>query len=259
MSELLSVSLKPIAPSIEQTSRLTSRLQQRLAKSIADHAGLMTVRVKDGLWRELRQGVRYKLLWQGTAGNSVLIEFAPGAALPVHRHNWLEEGIVLKGGLQMDTLDLKPFDYHVSPPGSRHAAIRSKQGALAFLRGTSLGQTQAVMRELLGGILPFPGKAALTCYDDDHGWQEVCPGVLRKVLYVDGNTASCFYRIQPGGVAPRHEHGLDEECMMLDGEVFLGDILLRRGDYQLAPAGTLHGDAYSDVGALLYVRAKLEG
>ncbi|WP_157844952.1 cupin domain-containing protein [Methylocucumis oryzae] len=155
MSELLSVSLKPIAPSIEQTSRLTSRLQQRLAKSIADHTGLMTVRVKDGLWRELRQGVRYKLLWQGTAGNSVLIEFAPGAALPVHRHNWLEEGIVLKGGLQMDTLDLKPFDYHVSPPGSRHAAIRSKQGALAFLRGTSLGQTQAVMRELLGGIFTF--------------------------------------------------------------------------------------------------------
>ena len=46
----------------------------------------------------------------------------------------------------------------------------------------------------------------------------------------------------------------DEECMMLQGEVFLGDILLRAGEYQLAPAGSLHGDVYSDVGATLFVR-----
>jgi len=42
--------------------------------------------------------------------------------------------------------------------------------------------------------------------------------------------------------------------MMLAGEVFLGDILLRAGEFQLAPAGSLHGEAYTDVGALLFVR-----
>jgi hypothetical protein len=36
--------------------------------------------------------------------------------------------------------------------------------------------------------------------------------------------------------------------------VFLGDILLREGDYQLAPAGISHGEVYSDVGALLFRR-----
>jgi len=254
LDRLLTAALMPIAPEANRHQAITARLQQRTAHSIAEHAGLLTIRLKDGVWRSVRNGIRFKTLWNGPQGNSVLIEFAPGASLPVHRHNWLEEGIVLRGGLQMGELDLGLFDYHVSPPGSRHADIRSRQGALAYLRGTSLGHSPSVLRELLGGLLPFSGGSAQTVFSDGEGWQQLEAGVFKKELYSDGSMASCFYRLEPGATVPGHRHLKDEECMMLSGEVFLGDILLRVGEYQLASADSLHGEAYTDVGALLFVR-----
>ncbi len=254
LSRLLAAALAPISPDAVRHEAITGRLQQRLAHSITEHAGLLTVRLKDGVWHAIRDGIRFKTLWNGAQGNSVLIEFAAGASLPVHRHNWLEEGIVLRGGLQMGELELGLFDYHVSPADSRHDNIQSRQGALVYLRGTSLGHPAAVMRELLGGLLPFSGGDAQTVFSGDAGWQQLKAGVYKKELYSDGSLVSCFYRLEPGATVAGHHHLKNEECMMLAGEMFLGDILLREGEYQLAPAGSLHGEAYTDVGALLFVR-----
>jgi len=259
LNQLILEGLAPIAPSAQQQESLRSRLMERVASSITRHAGLMTVRQKDGVWRTLKAGVQVKHLWTGPAGNSVLIELAPGAALPAHRHNWVEEGIVLRGALQMDDLDMGPFDYHISPAGSRHGLIRSRQGALAYLRGTSLGHTSSVARELLGGLLPFHGQPARTVFFEDTGWQQMAPGVQKKELWSDGALVSGFCRFASGARCPGHAHPLDEECMMLSGEVFLGDILLRAGDYQLAAAGSVHGEAFSDVGALFFFRGAMDG
>lgn len=254
LDRLLSPVLAPVAPATERNLAMAARLRQRTLASMAEHAGLLTVRLKDGVWRSVTNGIRFKTLWNGPAGNSVLIEFAAGASLPVHRHNRLEEGIVLRGGLQMGELDLGVFDYHVSAVGSRHQRIQSRQGALAYLRGTSLGHAPAVMSELLGGLLPLGDGKAQTVFFGDDGWQALKPGVFKKTLYSDGRITSCFYRLEPGATVPAHQHVDDEECMMLAGEIFLGDILLRAGEYQLAPAGTTHREAYTDVGALLFVR-----
>ncbi|WP_232470725.1 MULTISPECIES: cupin domain-containing protein [Methylococcus] len=255
LNDLLVESLAPIELSSGIREVLRTRLMDRIARSVADQAGLLTVRLKDGAWQTLRRGVRFKPLWTGPAGSSVLIEFAPGALLPAHRHSWTEEGIVLRGGLQMGSLDLGPLDYHLSPAGSRHASIRSRQGALAYLRGTSLGRKSSVLRELIGGLLPVTGPAPTTVFaDNKEGWVEVAEGVMKKDLCSDGILASRFYRLAPGAKVPAHSHLQDEECMMLEGEVFLGDILLRAGEYQLAPVGTRHGEVFSDVGATLFVR-----
>jgi quercetin dioxygenase-like cupin family protein len=259
LNQLIMEGLAPIVPSARQQEGLRSRLMARVAFSAAQHAGLMTVRQKDGVWRALKAGVRVKHLWTGPAGSSVLIELAAGAALPAHRHNWVEEGIVLRGDLRMDDLDMGPFDYHISPPGSRHGAIRSRQGALAYLRGTSLGHAPSVVRELLGGLLPFHGQPARTVFFEDTGWQPMAPGVWKKELWSDGTLVSGFCRFAPGARVPGHAHPLDEECMMLSGEVFLGDMLLRAGDYQLAAAGSVHGEVFSDVGALFFFRGAMGG
>ncbi len=255
LNSLLAEVLAPMTP--PRLEILHRRLMDRIARSAAEHAGLLTVRVRDGVWQDLAKSVRVKPLWIGPAGNSVLLELAPGAVLPMHRHNWLEEGIVLRGGLQTADWELGPFDYQVSPAGSRHGRIRSRQGALAYLRGTSLGRAPAVMGELLGGLLSFGRGPARTVPDDAGGWEEVEPGVMRKHLWSDGVMASCLWRLSPGASLAGHVHAADEECMLLSGEVFLGDILLRAGDYQLAPAGSRHGEVYSDVGALLFVRGAL--
>lgn len=250
-------SLSPVPPPPERALGMRRRLLARAARSAAASAAFRTIRARDGAWSEVRRGVRAKPLWSGPAGHSVLLEFAPGASLPVHRHRYAEEGIVLSGGLQTDGLDLGVGDYHYSPPGSRHGRIFSRQGALAYLRGTSLGDTPGVLRELLGGLLPWRGEDSLTVYAaDPEGWIERAPGVSLKPLRSDGSLASYFCRVEAGAELEGHDHREDEECLMIEGELFLGDLLLRAGDYQLAPAGSRHGRISSDPGALLFVRGQ---
>lgn len=252
--------LDAISPTPSQQESLRASLMQRITQSIVDQAGLLNVRRKDGVWQTLKTGIRFKTLWRGFEGNSVLIEFSPGATLPAHRHHWLEEGMILSGRLQIGELDLGPFDYHAAKPFSKHHAIVSQQGAVAYLRGTSLGDNAEVIQELLGGLMPFDGKATKTIFiNQQQDWVEVHPGIFKLDLAQDEQRTSRFYRFNPGAKCPAHHHAQDEECMVLDGEVFLGDSLLKAGEYQLAPKGTYHNEVMSDVGCLLFIRASNEG
>lgn len=254
MLSQLSEHLQTLPPAPMLLDKLEQRLANRIQISIAKHSGLCTVRSKEGVWQDLIVGIRYKPLWESTQGNSVLVEFAPGSALPLHRHNYLEEGIVLSGSLQLDDLELTQFDYHVSPAGSRHGRIHSKQGGVAYLRGTSIGRPLSMIKEVLGGFLPKNHKDSESIFNNDNGWVEIQNGLYQKDLWTDGTVASRYFRIAAGTRVEGHAHSLDEECIMLNGDVFLGDILLQAGDYHLAPAGTEHLEIFSDTGALLYVR-----
>ena len=233
---------------------LEKRLEIRIQTSIAKHAGLQTIRARDGIWHDLTSGIRYKLLWESQQGNSVLIEFTPGSALPIHRHNYLEEGIVLSGGLELDELELSQFDYHISPPGSRHGRISSKQGALAYLRGSSIGQPLSMFKELVGGLFPNNHQQSESIKTNEGDWVEIHQGVYVKECWTDGTITSRLCRFEAGACLDGHDHPHDEECMMLSGDIFLGDILLQAGDYQIASAGSQHLEISSDTGALLFVR-----
>ncbi|QWF71812.1 cupin domain-containing protein [Methylomonas paludis] len=255
LNRLILEALAPIKINSAQHAAMRQDLLGRVAESIAKQADLFTIRAGKGLWQSVSAGVRVKQLWSGPEGRSVLVEFAPGSSLLAHRHQWLEEGIVLKGDLQMDELQLGPLDYHVTLPGSRHSAIHSSRGALAYLRGTSLGDKTAVLLEAVGGLLPFGKQQSHTIFANaNEGWLPAGNGIMRKKLWGDGTRSSYFYRMQAGAQLPRHGHALEEECMVLDGEVFLGDTLLCTGDYQLATPGTWHDEVYSDVGVTLFVR-----
>lgn len=258
LRDLLLGELPSIEPPVESKTRLRARLVDKIGQSAAQNARFRTVRAHHGDWQSLIDGVQIKRLWSGDAGNSVLIKLLPGARLPVHRHRYLEEGIVLEGRLQMGELDLGPSDYHLSFAGSRHDAISSREGAIAFLRGTSIGDTFGSMSELLGGMLPGLSESHRTSFvGDPAGWEPVAPGITRKLLHVDGHYQSYFCRLEAGADCTGHHHLRDEECMILQGELFLGDLLLLAGDYQLAPAGTEHPRISSDRGALLFVRGPI--
>ncbi len=259
LNNLLLQSLSPITPTAKQSANLHDNLLQQISRSLAEQQGIHTVRRHQGKWQTLKSGIRFKALSSGSEGNSVLIEFAPGASLAAHRHEWQEEGMLLSGRLQMGTLDLGVGDYHRSEVGSRHAIIRSQQGAVAFLRGTSLGTTTSVVKELLGGLLPDPGKLAHTVLlAQTQDWVEIYPGVCSLTLCSAANTPriSRYLRLQHGATYPAHPHQQDEECMVLQGEAFFGDTLLRAGEYQFAAAGSQHGEIFTDVGCLLFMRGE---
>lgn len=242
-----------------QRPLLRQRLLARVGASLAAQVGLLTVRARDGLWRAVKAGVRAKTLWEGPEGNSVLIELAPGASLPVHRHACREEGIVLSGGFQIDGLELGPGDYHMSPAGSRHGRITSRQGVVAYLRGTSLGHTGAMFGELVGGLLPGAGDPPQTVQAGDGGWETLAPGVDSQTLWRDGATLSRFLRLAPGASLPAVARAGAEECMVIAGEAYCGDLLLGAADFLLIPAGAEPGPWTSDGGGLVFLRSQLAG
>lgn len=237
----------------ELRQRLRQRLDTRLGDSLRRHAGLLTLRGRDGTWSELKSGVRTKLLWQAEGGSSVLIRLDPGATLPMHRHRFLEEGIVLSGGMQIGDLDLGPGDYHVSAPGSRHDRIGSREGCLTYLRGTSVGNGLGIAIELLGGLIPGAGEAPVTITRDDGDWHVIADGVEEKRLWREGGQQSRFIRFAAGSSLPGHGHILNEENLVIDGELFFGDILVRSHEFHLAPTASRHDTLTSDTGALVFV------
>lgn len=91
----------------------------------------------------------------------------------------------------------------------------------------------------------------------DEGWIVFAPGIEIKMLFRDeqAGTKSFLARLAPGVSMPEHDHGTSEECIVLEGEVTLGDITIRAGDYHLARGGAHHDTLTTRTGALLYLRA----
>jgi len=259
VTHLLADGLTPIAPAPPRASALRARLVERAAQSHAAGRGVHTVRGRDGGWQPYVTGVRYKILHAAPGLRSLLVEFAPGATLPAHRHSQHEECFVLGGGLVMGELQLGRGDYHVAPARSRHAGLVAPDGALIYLRGGAIGSTGGALREIIGAWLPGSREHATTVFAADDGWRDFMPGVREKKLWARDGRSSRLYRFEPGATCPGHGHASDEECVMLDGDAYFGDILVCAGDYQRVEAGAMHGEISSDGGALFFVHGADDG
>lgn len=90
-------------------------------------------------------------------------------------------------------------------------------------------------------------------------WEPHSPGVTMKRLHVDETAGmrSFLLCMAPGAVVASHDHPADEECLVLEGELVVGDLTLRAGDYHLAPKGVPHAALEAPAGALLFIRAAL--
>jgi anti-sigma factor ChrR (cupin superfamily) len=90
-------------------------------------------------------------------------------------------------------------------------------------------------------------------------WRWFAPGITIKELYVDeaAHTRSFLLKLDPGARLPPHEHRTDEECIVLEGELSLGDLTVGAGGYHLAPAGVPHAEITTRTGALIFLRAGL--
>ena len=100
----------------------------------------------------------------------------------------------------------------------------------------------------------------LTVHAQDGTWSEVTPGVSSKPLSESTQARSSLIRINANASWPTDQAYLsqNEECLLLEGDAFIGDTLLRHGDWQLALAGAQTLPITSDHGALLFVRSGLD-
>ncbi|MCI0599532.1 MAG: cupin domain-containing protein [Beijerinckiaceae bacterium] len=91
-------------------------------------------------------------------------------------------------------------------------------------------------------------------------WLEMAPGVTFTVLFDDpvSKRRSMLVRATPGAIYESHLHGEGhEECLVLEGDLMMGDLTLSAGDYHLAAKGSTHPPATTRSGALLYLSTPL--
>jgi quercetin dioxygenase-like cupin family protein len=91
---------------------------------------------------------------------------------------------------------------------------------------------------------------------EDGEWTSIQPGLERKLLYRDPatGTQSYLFRMQPGASIQGHHHARAEECLVLEGDLRIGDLHLNAGDYHVAAEGSIHPVLRSQGGAVMFVR-----
>jgi anti-sigma factor ChrR (cupin superfamily) len=86
-------------------------------------------------------------------------------------------------------------------------------------------------------------------------WTEMSPGVTYTVLFEDpvAKRRSILVRALPGSNYGAHFHGEGhEECLVLEGDLIMGDLTLLPGDFHIAAKGSTHPPATTRSGCVLY-------
>ena len=257
----------------EVAGRLRSSLLGRAAASRLAERGMVTVRRRRLARQALADGVLAQQLYAAPPGRPLrpgeplrvrLIELASGAVLTPDllglglpddqgrpqpsRCEWL----VMSGQVWLGDELLSARDYHRTPAGQPGPGWRADGPALLVLRESADALSPDPQPQA------GPAEHAFTLRDADAGWPDFAPGIQRRVLWQQGGQAALLYFAQAGAQVPMHTHGHDEECLMLQGELYLDDLLLLEGDYQLAPAGSGHRITATDTGVVIYAHGDLD-
>ncbi len=121
-------------------------------------------------------------------------------------------------------------------------------------------QRRAGLRERVMKIADdAPPENTETIRGESLQWHKVFPNVWAKVMKRDvaNNLQIMLFRMEPGGIVPAHAHTLDEECLVLEGEVLVGSHPVRKGDMHIARAGARHPNLWTRTGALVMVRSEI--
>lgn len=231
---------------------LRARLLARVADSADRHRGFVTVRASHGQAHDVAPGVRVRWLYRAADASArrpgepaalALIELAPGARLDtgLALAGCGSEWLVVRGACAIDGLPLAALDHHRRAATAAEPLVASDEGATLYLRHN-------------GGEATTSGTAR----ERDAVWEDYAPGIRRRVLWQADGAVAYIARAVEGAAVPSHGHHRDEESLMLDGDLFLGDILIRAGDVQLAPAGLVHDTVQAGSDCMVYIRGDAE-
>jgi hypothetical protein len=246
---------------------LRQRLLQRAHRSAADQAGFLTVRRTDAPWGDWQAGRRTRVLRDAGVLQVAMVELQPGAVVPPLEDEQVQaqELLVVQGRLRIQNAAGAPTELPAQSYALRSAAStgadraahwRAPEGALLYVRSLTGPRGQLPPDE--ARWWPAAGAAPLLQPAGQTGWLPFAPGVHIKPLAGSDAAISMLARFVPGASVRPHGHGLDEDCLMLQGDLYLGDVLLLEGEYQLAPRGSRHNGLMSDTGAVLFFHGAVD-
>lgn len=103
---------------------------------------------------------------------------------------------------------------------------------------------------------PAASSSLFVLRGNDGEWEKTeVEGVEVKQLFVDQERdyVTMLVRMQPGSSYPSHRHGGFEECYVLQGDLSVGENVMRAGDYQRAAGGSVHVVQSTAQGCMLFI------
>lgn len=240
---------------------LRHRLSERIRRSVDAHREFRTIRREQWSWSTTAPGCAETTLARTEYTHVTLLRLEPGTALAWPQGACAQEALVVEGSV-------------LAEPASAAAQTLSRW-SLALRRSADAGAVRAsggpallYVRHILAPLISLPETEAawwsvpaqpLQCVGiEQRRWRDGFRGVQTLALWGTPQIVSMLVRFAPGAGVPDHRHAVHEDCLMLEGSMFLGDIVLRAGDYQLAPAGGGHFGEMSDVGGTFFFHGALD-
>ncbi|MEK7727032.1 MAG: cupin domain-containing protein [candidate division KSB1 bacterium] len=123
--------------------------------------------------------------------------------------------------------------------------------------GAETGSSMPVPAQLWKKWSSNPAATDLLVQRSAEGeWEKTgVDGVEVKQLFVDDKRGyvTMLVRMQPGSSYPSHRHAGFEECLVLHGDLSVGETTLRAGDYQRAAGGSVHVIQSTKAGCSLFI------
>jgi hypothetical protein len=114
-----------------------------------------------------------------------------------------------------------------TPPDALDADVLAALAEATLAEALAPAVAARVKRRLMARIAATETRH-LTVPADGGQWQPFATGVQIKVLHEAGGVMSYLLRLAPGASIAPHRHPIDEECVVLEGTVRIGDELVAR-------------------------------
>jgi len=122
---------------------------------------------------------------------------------------------------------------------------------------------QRMRKQLLDKVITAEraeGADFKTLRASEGDWLEPLSGARIKILHQadeESDLLTYLARLDPGFEMQGHGHPFDEECLIIEGDLWLGDLQLKAGDYHFASKGLQHGRLRTESGALVLLKGAL--
>ena len=145
-----------------------------------------------------------------------------------------------------------------APEADRLTVIIEHMAAAVIPAPLTQVEIDAMQTRILESIAGEAPPGTFTLRAANMQWLNAGHGVEVKVLRMDHerHDQTVLIRMQPGSVVVGHRHTQEEECFVLEGEVFIGKHCLRTGDMHVARPGVVHEPIRAPAGALLLIRSE---
>lgn len=180
-------------------------------------------------------------------------------ALPDDARAEMEERMAASAALRDEIESLRAVADELllaPPPVAPHPAVRerllARVAAEAQHAGTAAEATATGPGPATRAARP-PLPDLLFALEPDAVWQDVAPGLQRRMLARGPATASYVLRVAPGVTIPAHDHGGVEHSFILSGSIDVDGVLCHAGDYHRAAQGTRHARPYSADGCTMLI------